>query len=80
MQNMRIDHGVQPAKLVIVQRRLQIKDIAARIGYTPWWMSVILDGRANATPRFRTLLSVYLDLDEAELFNYGLPEREPVPS
>jgi hypothetical protein len=74
------DKGVQPARVVILQRRLQIRHVARRIGFTPYWTSVVLDGRAPASARFRRHLSMFLDLDEDQLFNYDASGRELVSS
>jgi transcriptional regulator with XRE-family HTH domain len=67
---------VQPARLVLVQRGLTIRDAAVGTDYSPHWVSRVLRGLDRPSHRFRRALAVYLDLPEASLFHDDLSERQ----
>lgn len=72
--------GVQPAKLILVSRRIHMQDAASAIGFSYWWFRQVLHGERLASAKFRTLLAEFLDVAEADPFNYDGAGRRLVPS
>jgi transcriptional regulator with XRE-family HTH domain len=66
---------VQPARLVLIQRGLTIRDAAAGTDYSPHWVSRVLRGLDRPSRRFRRALAEWLDLPEQALFHDDPPER-----
>jgi transcriptional regulator with XRE-family HTH domain len=67
-----IDRGPQPAKWLVIRRGIEIRHVAKRIGFSPYYVGQVLDGKVTASPRFRSHLSAFLDVDEEALFDYAL--------
>jgi transcriptional regulator with XRE-family HTH domain len=64
----RVPRRVHPARLVLVDRGLTIRDVAVGTDYSPHWVSRVLRGLDRPSRRFRRALAAYLDLPEAALF------------
>jgi hypothetical protein len=69
-----IDRRPQPALWLVIQRRIEIRHVAKRIGFSPFYTGQVLNGKVTASARFRSHLSAFLDADEAELFDYALDD------
>jgi transcriptional regulator with XRE-family HTH domain len=59
---------VHPARLVLIQRGLTLRQVADSTGYCRHWVSRVLRGLDHGSPQFRRRLAEYLDLPEASLF------------
>lgn len=58
----------QPAKAVLVMRRIQQSDVAAKIPCSRTWLYRVLNGYVEPSERIRRRMSYLLDLPEDELF------------
>lgn len=58
----------QPAKMVLVARRIHQTQVARDLGLSQQWVSDVLNSRRPAPELFRRRLTAYLGLPESELF------------
>jgi transcriptional regulator with XRE-family HTH domain len=70
----RVPRRVHPARHVLVDRGLTIREVAAGTDYCPHWVSRVLRGLDRPSRRFRRALADYLDLPEQALFRDDEPQ------
>jgi transcriptional regulator with XRE-family HTH domain len=71
---------VQPARMVLVSRRITLRKAAAAIGVTEHWLGKVLSGQQTPSHELRAALAEFLDLPEDQLFTYDCRGRELAPS
>jgi transcriptional regulator with XRE-family HTH domain len=59
---------VHPAKLLLVERRVRILDVARIVGCSPSFAARALNASCPPSPRLKAALSAYLGVPEDELF------------
>lgn len=71
------DLGIQPARLILMQRRIGVAECADAIGANRSHLGRVLAGHYPASRLMRAAVCRYLGLPESECF---ADEREPVGS
>jgi hypothetical protein len=69
------DLGIQPARLVLMQRRIGVAECADAIGANRSHLGRVLAGHYPASRLMKAAVSQYLGLSEAECF---VDQRQPV--
>jgi hypothetical protein len=69
------DVKIQPARLVLLQRRIGVAEAADAIGVSRHHLGKVLYGHYPASPLMRAAVARFLDLDESACF---ADQRQPV--